>query len=253
MNAEIISVNADSSGSQFVKQELASFGIDLTHHTAAAAELLRLREALRLALSGNDLIVVVYSTEDSGGGVVFKAVSDVLGAPLETNRDSLERVEEFFRNRNAEVPAECERYARLPRGCTVFPNDHGCAPGCAVSRYGQNVLILPDRLSEVMPMFSDYVAPYLTILTDGTIVSRTIGVFGMSEAVLTERLADLMSEANPTVSLYAKDGEAILRVTARAADRGAAYALCDPVVEDIRQRLGVNVYGWTLAACRRQS
>ena len=33
MNAEIISVNADSSGSQFVKQELASFGIDLTHHT----------------------------------------------------------------------------------------------------------------------------------------------------------------------------------------------------------------------------
>ena len=211
MNAEIISVNADSSGSQFVKQELASFGIDLTHHTAAAAELLRLREALRLALSSNDLIVVVYSTEDSGGGVVFKAVSDVLGAPLETNRDSLERVEEFFRNRNAEVPAECERYARLPRGCTVFPNDHGCAPGCAVSRYGQNVLILPDRLSEVMPMFSDYVAPYLTILTDGTIVSRTIGVFGMSEAVLTERLADLMSEANPTVSLYAKDGEAILR------------------------------------------
>ena len=187
MNAEIISVNADSSGSQFVKQELASFGIDLTHHTAAAAELLRLREALRLALSSNDLIVVVYSTEDSGGGVVFKAVSDVLGAPLETNRDSLERVEEFFRNRNAEVPAECERYARLPRGCTVFPNDHGYAPGCAVSRYGQNVLVLPDRLSEIMPMFSDYVAPYLTILADGTIVSRTIGVFGMSEAVLTER------------------------------------------------------------------
>ena len=49
MNAEIISVNADSSGSQFVKQELASFGIDLTHHTSAEAELLRLREALRLA------------------------------------------------------------------------------------------------------------------------------------------------------------------------------------------------------------
>ena len=251
MNAEIISVNADSSGSQFVKQELASFGIDLTHHTSAEAELLRLREALRLALSRNDLIVVVYSTEDSGGGVVFKAVSDVLGAPLETNRDSLERVEEFFRNRNAEVPAECERYARLPRGCTVFPNDHGCAPGCAVSRYGQNVLILPDRLSEVMPMFSDYVAPYLTILTDGTIVSRTIGVFGMSEAVLTERLADLMSEANPAVSLYAKDGEAILRVTARAADRGAAYALCDPVVEDIRQRLGVNVYGVDIGSLQK--
>ena len=154
-----------------------------------------------------------------------------------------ERIREFHQNTSKELGPDAQNHAMMPRGSTVFPNDHGCTPGCAVSRYGQHVLILPGTAGELIPMFSDYVAPYLTILTDGTIVSRTVGVFGLSEAVLTERLADLMSEANPSVVSYAKDGEAILRVTARAADRKSALALCDPVVEEIRKRLSVNVYG----------
>ena len=243
MNAEIISVNANSLSSQFIKHELASFGIALSHQTLAEGELSRLRESIRLALSRNDLVAIIYEPGDIQNSPVFQAVADVLGAPLELNSDCLERVREFFKNNNEELLEESEKIAMLPRGCTVFPNDHGYAPGCAVSRYGQHILVLPDNLSEIMPMFSDYVAPFLTILTDGTIVTRTVGVFGLSEAVLTQRLADLMSEANPAVSLYAKDGEAILRVIARAADRNAAYALTDPVVEEIRKRLGVNVYG----------
>jgi SrtB family sortase len=243
MNAEIISVKSNNSSSQFIKHELASFGISLTHFTSADGELSRLRETIRIALGRNELVVIIYDLKNIKCCPVLKAVSDVLAAPLELNNDSLERIHEFFKNTNSELPDDNEKQAMLPRGCTVFPNDHGYAPGCAVSRYGQDILILPGELSEIMPMFSDYVAPYLTILTDGTIVSRTVGVFGLSEAVLTERLADLLSEANPAVSSYAKDGEAILRVTARAADRSSAYALCDPVVEEIRQRLGVNVYG----------
>lgn len=35
----------------------------------------------------------------------------------------------------------------------------------------------------------------------------------------------------------------VLRVTARAADEEAARAMCEPVVTEIRQRLGINVYG----------
>lgn len=52
-----------------------------------------------------------------------------------------------------------------------------------------------------------------------------------------------MSEANPTVAPYAGNGEVVLRVTAHAADTEAARRLCDPVVEEIRSRLGAFVYG----------
>lgn len=84
-------------------------------------------------------------------------------------------------------------------------------------------------------MFNDKVAPYLSKFSGGTIFSQTVGVFGIPESTVAERLADLLSEANPTVAPYAKDGEVTLRVTARAADTETARTLCAPIVEEIRK------------------
>ncbi|MDD2361413.1 MAG: CinA family nicotinamide mononucleotide deamidase-related protein [Oscillospiraceae bacterium] len=243
MNAEIIIVGSKSTNSQFLSHELASYGITTTHLTTAGNDYAGLRESLRHALSQNDMVLMVGGLDVEDNCPVREVVSDVLGAPLEINDEGLGRIQEYYTNTSKIMPVDYEKLAMLPRGCTVFPNDHGYAPGCALTRYGQHVILLPSENSQLMPMFSDYVAPYLSVLINGTIVSRTVGVFGLSEEVLNQRLADLMSEANPGVSSYAKDGEAILRITARASDRRSAWALCDPVVEEIKQRLGVYVYG----------
>ncbi|MDD3832667.1 MAG: nicotinamide-nucleotide amidohydrolase family protein [Oscillospiraceae bacterium] len=243
MNAEIIIVSPESTSSQFLTYELASFGITTTHLTSAGNDYADLREKLSHALSHNDMIVMVGGLDVEDNCPVREVVSDVFGAPLELNEDGLSRIHEYYDNTSKVIPADYEKLVMLPRGCTVFPNDHGYAPGCAISRYGQHIILLPSENSQLMPMFSDYVSPYLSVLINGTIISRTVGVFGLSEEVLNQRLADLMSEANPSVVSYAKDGEAILRITARASDRVSAWALCDPVVEEIKQRLGVYVYG----------
>lgn len=248
MNAEIITIGADllhggtaNAGGQFLSHELAAFGVEVTHLSTVGADEASLREALQLALNRSELIVAAGGSGD--GGSALQVVAQALSLPLELHQESLERIQEYFVNTCRPMPPDAEKQARLPRGAVVFPNDHGTAPGCAVSRYGQRILLLPGSLRELMPMFSDYVAPYLSNCAGGTTVSRTVGVFGLSEAVLTERLADLMSEANPNVALYAKEGEAILRVTAHAAERADALALCAPAVEEICRRLGVNVYG----------
>lgn len=250
MNAEIITVgaglvlgNTANTSGQFLSHELAAFGIEVTQVSAVGADEASVRQALRLALGRSDLVVLAGGLGQEPGGSVLEVVSQELSLPLELHEDSYERIKEYFVNTCRPMPPDAEKQARLPRGAAVFPNDHGTAPGCAVSRYGQQIFLLPGEPRELMPMFSDYVAPYLSNCAGGTIVSRTVGVFGLTEAVLTERLADLMSEANPNVALYAKDGEAILRVTAHAANRADALALCAPVVDEICRRLGVNVYG----------
>lgn len=250
MNAEIITVGADlllcniaNADSQFLSHDLAAFGIEVTHISTMGADPSSLREAIRLALGRSELVVLAGGLGDGDDACALPVVADVLSLPLEPHEDSLERIREYFVNTCREMPANAERQAWLPQGATVFPNDHGTAPGCAIDRNGQQIFLLPGEPRELMPMFSDYVAPYLSNCTGGTIVSRTVGVFGLSEAVLTERLADLMGEANPNVAAYSKDGEAILRVTAHAANRADALALCAPVVDEICRRLGVNVYG----------
>lgn len=250
MNAEIITVgaglllgNTANASGQFLSHELAAFGIEVTHLSTVGDAPSSLREALTHALGRSELVVLAGDAKEEGSAQALGVLSEVLSLPLELHEESYERIQEYYRNTCREMPADADRQARLPRGATVFPNDHGTAPGCVVSRYGQQIFLLPGEPRELMPMFSDYVAPYLSNCAGGTIVSRTVGVFGLSETVLTERLADLMSEANPNVALYAKDGEAILRVTAHAANRADALALCAPAVDEICRRLGVNVYG----------
>lgn len=250
MNAEIITVGdrllldaTAGSNNQFLSHELAAYGIRVTHLSTVNGDASRLREALILALSRSELVVVAGGLDDEGDRSARAVISEVLAAPLQLHEESWERIQEYYVNTCRDMPENARMQAMLPRGCTVFPNDHGTAPGFVVTKYEQQVFALPGNPGELLPMFSDYVAPYLSNCAGGTIVSRTVGVFGLSEAVLTERLADLMSEANPNVAAYAKDGEAILRVTAHAANRADAMALSAPVVEEIQKRLGVNVYG----------
>ena len=52
-----------------------------------------------------------------------------------------------------------------------------------------------------------------------------------------------MDGENPTVAPYAKDGEALLRVTAMADNEEEAEKLCQPVIEKIRVRLSDYIYG----------
>ena len=74
--------------------------------------------------------------------------------------------------------------------------------------------------------------------------SRTIGVFGLSEAAVTERLSDLLADSNPAVALTAHPGgEITLEVSAIADDETRARTLCEPVIDEICERLGAFVYG----------
>ncbi len=250
MNAEIITVGTElllgdilDSNSQFLSRELAAYGIGMLYQSTVGDNIDRLGQVLSLALSRSDLVVLAGGLGPTQDDLTRETVAKVLNLPLELHEESWIRIQEYFHNTGREMSDNTRKQAMLPQGAVVFPNDHGTAPGCAVERYGQCVIMLPGPPRELIPMFDDYVAPYLSKFSGGTIFSRTVGVFGLSESAVAQRLADLMCEANPTVAPYAKDGEVVLRVTAKAADQEAAKALCDPVVEDIRSRLTANVYG----------
>lgn len=250
MNAEIITVGTElllgdilNSNSQFLSRELAAYGVQLLHQSTVGDNQERLAAELSQALSRSDLVLITGGLGPTQDDLTRETVCAALNIRQELHEESWARIQEYFRNTGRELTDNNKKQAMLPAGCIVFPNDHGTAPGCAVERYGQCVIMLPGPPRELVPMFNDYVAPYLSQFSGGTIFSRTVGVFGIPESAIAERIADLMSEANPSVAPYAKDGEVVLRVTAHAADSAAATAMCDPVVEELKRRLGVNIYG----------
>ena len=86
--------------------------------------------------------------------------------------------------------------------------------------------------------------PYLYPLAGGYIVSRNIRVFGLSESNMETILHDMMaSMQNPSIAPYAKTSECFARVTAKAETVEQAEALLEPVVREVCEILGDDVYG----------
>jgi nicotinamide-nucleotide amidase len=93
-------------------------------------------------------------------------------------------------------------------------------------------------------MFQEQVYDYLSALSDGVLVSKNLRVFGIGESMVETKLGgELLNAANPTTALYAKEGQVLVRVTARASDQEEAERLVQPVVQRIKEILGTAVYG----------
>lgn len=250
MQAEIITVGTElllgdivDSNSQFLSRELAAHGISVLRQSTVGDNPQRLSLLLRQALERSDLVVLSGGLGPTKDDLTKETVCEVMGLELVLHEESWQRIVEYFHNTGREVADSNQKQAMLPRGCTVFQNDHGTAPGCAVEKDGHYVILLPGPPRELIPMFNDYVSPYLAAFSEGGIFSYTVGVFGISESTIGERIADLMNSANPTVAPYAKEGEVVLRVTARAADEQQARAMCEPILAELRNRLGNCIYG----------
>lgn len=249
MNAEILTVGTElllgdilNSNSQFLSRELAIYGIDILYQSTVGDNRDRLESAVKTALSRSDMVILTGGLGPTEDDLTRETVAEALELPLVLHEESEARIIEYFRATEKEYTENNRKQAMLPEGCTVFRNDHGTAPGCAVEKDGKCVILLPGPPKELVPMFGDSVAPFLAKFTGATIRSHTLGVFGIPEAAVDERLHDLMEGENPTVAPYAKSGEVLLRVTAKAATVEEADELCMPIVEEIRQRLGNAVY-----------
>ena len=70
-----------------------------------------------------------------------------------------------------------------------------------------------------------------------------IKICGHGESQVADQIRDLIAaQTNPTIAPYAKTAEVHLRVTARAADDETAKSLIKPVVKEIKNRFGDDIY-----------
>jgi len=93
-------------------------------------------------------------------------------------------------------------------------------------------------------MLKTGVEPYLRSLSDAEIHSHNIHIFGLGESAVEEKLCNLMQNLkNPSLAPYAKDGEVMLRLTAKAASKQQAEELMTPIMEKVCETLGDIIYG----------
>ena len=252
-NAELIAVgtelllgNIADTDAQMLSQGLSALGINVYYHTVVGDNPARLRAAVELARTRADIIITTGGLGPTCDDLTKNVLADCFGRKLVFHQPSARRIEAYFKRIHPTRPMTDNNYqqAMLPEGCTVLDNDWGTAPGAAFEEGGIRVIMLPGPPRECRAMFTHRVVPYLRELSDGVIVSRTLKLFGIGESAMESQLREKMNAmTNPTLAPYAKEGECELRVTAHGADEAAAYALADPVVEELKAHFGPLIYG----------
>ena len=247
---EILSVGTElllgdilNTNARFLSQELATLGFSVLRQSTVGDNPTRLAAMVREALTRSDILIATGGLGPTADDITKEVCCEVLGFSLVYDETILDALTAYFTTRQLRMPESNKKQALIPVGGTVFRNGNGTAPGLACEKDGKCIIMLPGPPREMIPMFQNEVIPFLKKYSDAAIVSHTVKTFGIGESAMAERVGDWLWQANPTVAPYAKDGEAMLRVTARAANEQEAHALCMQTIERILPLLGDSVYG----------
>jgi nicotinamide-nucleotide amidase len=253
VRAEIIGIGTEillgqiaNTNAREISERLAEAGVDVLHHQVVGDNVERIAEAIRLATSRADVVVVTGGLGPTGDDVTRDAVAAAIGARLTRRREIEDFLREKFRRMNREMPESNLVQADVPEGARYILPDRGTAPGLAMElEDGTRLYAVPGVPAEMREMLEGSILPELREATGPrTLVSRQVRVTGMPEARVGELLEDLfLSSENPTVAYLASAGEVRVRLTASAPNRDEALGVIRPVEEEVRARLGDAVFG----------
>ncbi len=247
---ELISVGTEillgdilNTDAQFLSIELAKLGISVIHQSTVGDNRERLLAQLKEAADRSDIIILSGGLGPTPDDLTKEVCCEFFGKKMFLHEPTVEKIKTYFSTKGMKMAQNNLKQAMLPKDCVIFPNDNGTAPGMAIEKDGVHILVLPGPPRELKPMFRNCAVPYLMQFSDRIIVSHNIRTFGIGESLMAERVNDLFDAENPTVAPYAKDGEALLRVTAMARTKEEAENLCKPIINEIKNRLDGFVYG----------
>ena len=250
MNCELISVGTEillgdilNTNVQYLSKALATLGIGVTHHSTVGDNKQRLLDTLATAFTRCDAVILTGGLGPTPDDLTKETCAEYFGKDLYLDDKILEEIEGYFRLKNIVMPESNKKQALVPEGSIILENNNGTAPGFIMEKNGKIIVILPGPPKEMVPMYRESVEPYLRKFTNEIILSKNIRTFGIGESAMSELVEDLLDGSNPTVAPYAKSGEALLRVTAKAESEKDAEKLMVPVIDEIKSRLGDYIYG----------
>jgi len=236
---QIVNTNAAVIGAR-----LSADGFDAHYQVTVGDNLSRLAAAIESALARSDAVVLTGGIGPTQDDLTREAMARVADRAMTRDQDHADWIEARIRAQGGSVGDTVLRMADLPEGAEGLPNSNGAALGVALEHGGKWMFALPGVPVEMSAMLEQEVVPRLRHLAgDSTVLrSRVLRTWGMGESRIADRLDDLFASTNPSLAFLISDMEVKVRVSAKAADQGAADALIAPVETEVRARLGNAVF-----------
>jgi nicotinamide-nucleotide amidase len=260
MKVEVVAVGTElllgqivDTNSSWIGEQLALAGLDSHHQTKVGDNLARIRDALQLALSRSDAVIVCGGLGPTQDDITRDAIAQVMGASLIMREAIAEKIRAMFASRGRPMPENNLRQAMVPEGASVIAQQPGTAPGLICPVGEQVIYAVPGVPYEMKEMVTGTVVPDLRRRAAergeaAVLRSRVLRTWGMSESGLAEILADRITEldrlGNPTLAFLASGVEGLkVRITAKGPDDATVDALLAEEEEIVWELVGDWVFG----------
>lgn len=250
--AEIITIGTElllgektDTNTTHIARTLRNIGVDVYRTSTIGDNVERIADAIREALKRADIIITTGGLGPTVDDPTREAVARAVGVQTEFRPELWEQITARIARYGRKPSENQRRQAYIPQGAIALENPVGTAPAFIVEQGQKCVISLPGVPREMETLLDEQVVPYLRHRYDlrQVIAVRVLHVAGIGEGDIDARIADLETLSNPTVGLAAHSGIVDVRIAAKAESSAAAKDLIAPVEAEIRQRLGIAIFG----------
>ena len=243
VGTELLLGNILNTNAKYLSEKCAELGLSLYYQTVVGDNDSRLAEMIKAAFERSDVVIFTGGLGPTSDDITKEVVSETFGLPLVYDEKAADELTKRLNRFGVSITENNYKQAYVPEGCTVLYNHNGTAPGILIEKNGKIAILLPGPPKEMQPMFEEYCVPFFKERSGLEIDSVMVKLIGIGESSAASKVEDIIEKSmNPTVAPYAKQTQVHLRITARAESSEACRALIDPVLAEIKDRLGEYIY-----------
>ena len=251
MRVELVSVGTElllgdivNTNTAYLSKELAALGLGVFRQTTVGDNRERLLKTLESAFLENDTVIITGGLGPTDDDITKECAAEYFGRDFYFHEYSWVKIlERLTRTGRSVITENNKKQAMIPEGAIVLENYCGTAPGVIIGENNKRIILLPGPPREMRDMFEKSVKPYLEKFSSKQFISKYVRFYGSGESLLETKIKDIMdNQTNPTLALYDKTGEVLLRITASGKETEEWEDLIREQLEEIEKRVGEYIY-----------
>ena len=228
-----------------IAETLNSIGFDIFRASIVGDNKARIADEIIKSASRSDIIITTGGLGPTVDDPTREAVADAFKVSLEYHPELWQEIVERFQSFGRQPTENNKKQAYIPDGANPIHNPIGTAPAFYIQDESTVFISLPGVPHEMQYLLENDVVPLLKKIfrLKQSIFSRIVHTASIGESQLDEIIGEMEMYVNPTVGLAAYPGRVDIRITAKAESEKIAQEMIEPIENEIKQRLGIKVYG----------
>ncbi|MBN1381243.1 MAG: competence/damage-inducible protein A [Deltaproteobacteria bacterium] len=245
---ELTSGKTQDTNSSYIAREVVQRGWKMIGTISVGDDYQAIKDGLDYILARADAVVVTGGLGPTVDDITTAAIARAYNRKLFTDEGTLNHIKERFARANLNWTNNNAKQAEFPEGAEVIPNPAGTAAGFALKVNDKMITVIPGVPMEARRMLAEGVIPVLVRAfpeEQQHLERRIIKTFGLAEAAVDERLADIdLDSLGVGIGFYPNFPEIQVVLTTSGADLEKAKKNLQQAEEQVVARLADHIFGF---------